>query len=54
MVDQTDIPEGVHEHHHPHPEEGHGEGGFRRWAAIYLGIVAMLLAISSLGGGKAT
>jgi uncharacterized protein DUF4337 len=56
MVDQTDIPEGVHEHHHAHPshEEGHEEGGFRRWAAIYLGIVAMLLAISSLGGGKAT
>ncbi len=52
MVDQTDIPEGVHEHHH-HTEEG-GDAGFRRWAAIYLGVVAMLLAISSLGGGKAT
>ncbi|HXP05027.1 MAG TPA: DUF4337 domain-containing protein [Stellaceae bacterium] len=52
MVDQTEIPEGVHEHHH-HLEEG-GDGGFRRMAAIYLGIVAMLLAISSLGGGKAT
>jgi hypothetical protein len=50
MVDETEIPEGVHEHHHGHGEEG----GFRRWAAIYLGIVAMLLAISSLGGGKAT
>jgi len=50
MVDDTEIPEGVHEHHHGHDEEG----GFRRWAAIYLGVVAMLLAISSLGGGKAT
>lgn len=53
MVDETEIPEGVHEHHAAH-DEGHGDGGFRRWAAIYLGVVAMLLAISSLGGGKAT
>ena len=53
MVDQTEIPEGVHEHHHAHHDES-PEGGFRRWAAIYLGVVAMLLAISSLGGGKAT
>jgi len=52
MVDQTEIPEGVHEHQHAHA--GGGDEGFRRWAAIYLGIVAMLLAISSLGGGKAT
>ena len=52
MVDQTEIPEPVHEHAEPHGE--HGDGGFRRLAAIYLGVVAMLLAISSLGGGKAT
>lgn len=50
MVDETEIPEGVHEHHHGHGEEG----GFRRWSAIYLGVVAMLLAIASLGGGQAT
>jgi hypothetical protein len=49
MVDETEIPEGVHEH-----VDGHRGDGFRRWAAIYLGIVAMLLAISSLGGGKVT
>src|ERR1700730_18009446 len=54
MVEQTEIPEGVHEHHPLHHEEGHDGAGFRRWAAIYLGVVAMLLAISSLGGGKAT
>jgi hypothetical protein len=54
MVDQTEIPEGVHEHHHAHHDEAHEEAAFRRWAAIYLGVVAMLLAISSLGGGKAT
>jgi hypothetical protein len=52
MVDQTEIPEPVHEHAEPHGE--HDDGGFRRLAAIYLGVVAMLLAISSLGGGKAT
>src|SRR5271154_3455672 len=52
VVDETEIPEGVHEHH----EHGSGrsEAGFRRLAAIYVGVVAMLLAISSLGGGKAT
>ncbi|HTQ32601.1 MAG TPA: DUF4337 domain-containing protein, partial [Stellaceae bacterium] len=31
----------------------HGDG-FRRWAAIYLGVVAMLLAIASLGGSHVT
>ena len=51
MVDETEIPEGVHHH-----EDGDSppDGGFRRWAAIYVGVVAMLLAIASLGGGKAT
>ena len=47
MVDETEIPEGIDEHHH-HPDR------FRRLAAIYVGVVAMLLAISALGGGKAT
>jgi len=47
MVEQSEIPEGVHEHH-PHGD------GFRRWAAIYLGVVAMLLAIASLGGSHVT
>lgn len=52
MVDETDIPEAAHgEHGH----EGHpGNDGFRRVAAIYVGVIAMLLAISSLGGGRAT
>jgi hypothetical protein len=59
LVDQTEIPEPVHEqveqeHAARGHRRGHGEEGFRRLAAIYLGIVAMLLAISSLGGGKAT
>jgi|HubBroStandDraft_2_1064218.scaffolds.fasta_scaffold849954_1 hypothetical protein len=52
MVDQTDIPEPVHEHvHHGHHASGEG---FRRLAAIYVGVVAMLLAIASLGGGHVT
>jgi uncharacterized membrane protein YdbT with pleckstrin-like domain len=47
MVEQSEIPEGVHEHHAQHD-------GFRRLAAIYLGVVAMLLAIASLGGSHVT
>jgi hypothetical protein len=48
MVERTEVPEPIHEHH-----GGPGEG-FRRLTAIYVGVVAALLAISSLGGGKAT
>lgn len=47
MVDETDIPEVAHEHH-PHPDR------FRRISGIYVGVVALLLAISTLGGGRAT
>jgi len=53
-VEATDIAEHIHE---PHHAEHHGPLGldwFRRLAGIYLGIVAMLLAIASLGGGAAT
>lgn len=54
MVDQTEIPEGVHEQvEEAESQERRGEG-FRRLAAMYLGVVAMLLAVSSLGGGHAT
>lgn len=52
MVDETEIPEAAREQHGHHGEPGHE--GFRRVAAIYVGVIAMLLAISSLGGGKAT
>src|ERR1700722_5857777 len=54
MVEQTEIPEPVHEHLHHVDHSEHGDNAFRRWAAIYVGVVAMLLAISSLGGGKVT
>jgi hypothetical protein len=36
---------------------GHGHGGhdwFRRFTGVYIGLVAMLLAIASLGGSEAT
>jgi hypothetical protein len=48
MVDDTEIPEAPHHHHEPHADR------FRRFAGIYVGIVALLLAISTLGGGRAT
>ena len=52
MVETSEAPEPVHEHvHHAHHAEG---DGFRRLAAIYVGVVAMLLAIASLGGGHVT
>jgi hypothetical protein len=54
MVEQADIPEPVHEHIHHVDHSEHGDNDFRRLSAIYVGVVAMLLAISSLGGGKAT
>jgi hypothetical protein len=51
----------AHESHefaeHLQHGEGHGHGGhdwFRRLTGIYLGVVAMLLAIASLGGSEAT
>ena len=42
---------------HAHDEEAHGaeaDTKFRRLTAVYLGIVAMLLAITALGGSNAT
>ncbi|MBV9552626.1 MAG: DUF4337 domain-containing protein [Alphaproteobacteria bacterium] len=54
MVEQTEIPEQAHHHHHHLGHEPHVSEGFRRFSAVYVGVVAMLLAISSLGGGKAT
>jgi hypothetical protein len=51
----------AHESHelaeHLQHENGHGHGErnwFRRTTGIYLGVVAMLLAIASLGGSEAT
>jgi hypothetical protein len=51
-VEATEIAETIHGGHEAHSAEG--DATFRRFAAIYLGIVAMLLAIASLGGSNAT
>jgi hypothetical protein len=51
-VESTEIAESIHGGH-----EGHGaeaDAHFRKFAAIYLGVVAMLLAITALGGANAT
>ena len=51
-METTDIAETIHGGHEAHSAEG--DATFRKYAAIYLGIVAMLLAITSLGGSNAT
>lgn len=38
----------------PHHRAAPGDGGFRRLTGVYVGFVAMLLAIASLGGASAT
>jgi|SRR5215467_6377520 len=55
MVETHEIAEKIHEH----GEEEHAHAAptrdmFRRLTAIYVGVVAMLLAIASLGGAEAT
>jgi hypothetical protein len=51
-VEATEIAEKIHgEEDHPRAAS---EAEFRRFTGIYLGIVAMLLAITSLGGANAT
>jgi hypothetical protein len=51
-VEATEIAETIHGGHEAHSAEG--DASFRKFAAIYLGIIAMLLAITSLGGSNAT
>jgi Domain of unknown function (DUF4337) len=51
-VETTEIAETIHGGHEAHSAEG--DATFRKFAAIYLGIVAMLLAITALGGANAT
>jgi hypothetical protein len=53
-LEPTEIAEHIHEPGHAEHHAAHGGDGFRRLAGIYLGIVAMLLAIAALGGGAAT
>ena len=49
MVEAADIPETHHEHEH-----ASGDDNFRKFTGIYVGVVAMLLSITSLGGSNAT
>jgi hypothetical protein len=52
-TEATEIAERIHAHH----EEAHSaeaDANFRKLTGIYLGIVAMLLAIAALGGSNAT
>jgi hypothetical protein len=55
-VEAHEIAEQIHEHAAPHHQHEHDPGHewFRRLAGIYVGVVAMLLAIATLGGAEAT
>ena len=52
MVEATEIAEKIHGGHEAHSAEA--DANFRKFTGIYLGIVAMLLAITALGGAHAT
>jgi hypothetical protein len=51
-VEASEISEAIHGHHEAHSAEA--DATFRKFTGIYLGIVAMLLAIAALGGSHAT
>jgi hypothetical protein len=51
-VESTEIAESIQGNHEVHSAEA--DASFRKFTAIYLGIVAMLLAITALGGSNAT
>ena len=54
-METHEIAERIHEHDEEHATaRPHHETMFRRITAIYVGIVAMLLAIAALGGAEAT
>jgi hypothetical protein len=52
MVEASEIAEKIHGGHEAHSAEA--DSSFRKLTGIYLGIVAMLLAITALGGAHAT
>jgi len=54
-VEATEIAEKIETTHHGHPvSQAEADASFRRLTGIYLGVIAMLLAITSLGGSNAT
>jgi Domain of unknown function (DUF4337) len=52
-VEATEIAEKIHGHEHA-AHSAEADANFRKYTGIYLGIVAMLLAITALGGAHAT
>ncbi|HVB16622.1 MAG TPA: DUF4337 domain-containing protein [Stellaceae bacterium] len=53
-MEAHEIAEQIHEHSEAPANEPPSHEAFRRLTAIYVGVVAMLLAIASLGGAAAT
>jgi len=53
-VEAHEIAEQIHEHSGAHAHAAPAHDWFRRLAAIYVGVVAMLLAVAALGGADAT
>jgi Domain of unknown function (DUF4337) len=53
-VEAHEIAERIHEDSETHAPHAEPHDWFRRLAAIYVGVVAMLLAIAALGGADAT
>lgn len=51
-MEATEIAEKIHGEHEAHSAEA--DTSFRKFTGIYLGIIAMLLAITALGGAHAT
>ena len=52
-TEASEIAERIHAHH-DHAHSADADANFRKLTGIYLGIVAMLLAITALGGSNAT
>lgn len=53
-MEAHEIAEQIHEYAEEHPHAAPAQDWFRRLAAIYVGVIAMLLAIATLGGAGAT
>ena len=53
-MEAHEIAEQIHEDSEPHAHAAPTHDWFRRLTAIYVGIIAMLLAIATLGGADAT
>jgi hypothetical protein len=53
-LEAREIAEQVHEHSETHAHAAPTHDWFRRIAAIYIGVTAMLLAIATMGGAEAT